>query len=148
MINTIINRFKIFSITQEYKFVFLSPKKLNIKADKQKMEQVIYNLISNAINYSDDDKKIYITILPRKNIRVNISDTGPGIKNEEIDKIWDKYYKALKNYKRNNIGTGLGLSIVKNIFEMHNYKYGVISKKDKGTTFYFEIKKKNIRKDN
>lgn len=148
MIETIINRFKIFSITQEYEFVFLSPKEVIIKADKQKMEQVIYNLISNAINYSNDNKKIYITILPRKNIRVNISDTGPGIKKEDINKIWDKYYKAEKNHKRNTIGTGLGLSIVKNIFEIHNYKYGVISKKDKGTTFYFEIVKKNVKKKN
>ena len=148
MIKTIINRFKIFSITQEYEFTFLSPKKVIIKADKQKMEQVIYNLISNAINYSNDKKKIYITILPRKDIRVNISDTGPGIKKEDINKIWDKYYKAEKKHKRNTIGTGLGLSIVKNIFEIHNYKYGVISKKDKGTTFFFEIKKKNVKQNN
>ena len=148
MIKTIINRFKIFSITQEYEFIFLSPPTLIIKADKQKMEQVIYNLISNSINYSNESKKIYITILPRVNIRVNISDTGPGIKKEDINKIWDKYYKAEKKHKRNTIGTGLGLSIVKNIFEMHNYKYGVISKKNKGTTFFFEINKKNIKKDN
>ena len=126
-------------MTQDYEFVFLSPSEVIIKADKQKMEQVIYNLISNAINYSSDSKKIYITILPRKNIRVNISDTGPGIKKEDINKIWDKYYKAKKNHQRNTIGTGLGLSIVKNIFELHNYKYGVISKKNKGTTFFFEI---------
>ena len=145
MIKAIINRFKIFSITQDYEFIFLSPSEINIKADKQKMEQVIYNLISNAINYSGNNKKIYITILPRKNIRVNISDTGPGIKKEDINKIWDKYYKNEKNYKRNTIGTGLGLSIVKNIFEIHNYKYGVISKKDKGTTFFFEIEKKNVK---
>ncbi len=139
LIETIIHRFKIFSMTQDYEFVFLSPSEVIIKADKQKMEQVIYNLISNAINYSSDSKKIYITILPRKNIRVNISDTGPGIKKEDINKIWDKYYKAKKNHQRNTIGTGLGLSIVKNIFELHNYKYGVISKKNKGTTFFFEI---------
>lgn len=142
LIKIIIERFKIFSITQEYEFIFLSPKKLMIKADRQKMEQVIYNLIGNAINYSDKCKKIYVTILMRKNIRVNISDTGPGIKEEDITKIWEKYYKAKKNYKRNTIGTGLGLSIVKNIFELHNYKYGVISKKNKGTTFFFEIELK------
>lgn len=142
LIDTIINRFKIFTVTQEYQFIFLSPNKLMIKADKQKIEQVIYNLIGNAINYSEDSKKIYITILNRKNIRVNISDTGPGIKKEDINKIWDKYYKAQKNHKRNMIGTGLGLSIVKNILELHSYKYGVISKKNKGTTFFFEIKLK------
>ena len=142
MINTIIQRFKIFSITQDYEFILYIPKKLIIKADKQKMEQVLYNLISNAINYAFDSKKIYIVILPRKNIRVLISDTGPGIKKDDINKIWDKYYKAEKNHKRSTVGTGLGLSIVKNIFELHHYKYGVISKKNKGTTFFFEIKTK------
>ena len=143
LINTIINRFKIFSITQDYKFNFYSPDKLIICADKIKIEQVIYNLISNAINYSENSKNIYITILPRRNIRVNISDTGKGIKKEDIDNIWNKYYKANKNHQRNTIGTGLGLSIVKNILELHSYKYGVISKKNKGTTFYFEIKRKS-----
>ena len=145
LIDIIIKRFKIFSITQEYEFKFLSPKELIVKADKQKMEQVLYNLIGNAINYSVISKRIYITILPRKNIRVNISDIGPGIKKDDINKIWDKYYKVEKNHKRNTIGTGLGLSIVKNIFEMYNYKYGVISKKNKGTTFFFEIEKKNVK---
>ena len=139
MINIIIKRFKIFSITQDYEFMYYHPDKLMIYADKQKMEQVIYNLIGNAINYSEEKKKIYITILKTNTIRVHIADTGPGIKKDDIDKIWDKYYKADKNHKRNTIGTGLGLSIVKNIFELHNYKYGVISKKNKGTTFYFEI---------
>ena len=142
LISTIIQRFKIFSLTQDYAFMYYAPKKLMIKADKQKIEQVIYNLISNAINYSADSKKIYITILTRKNIRVHISDTGPGIDKKDLEKIWNKYYKADKNHKRNTIGTGLGLSIVKNILELHSYKYGVISKKNKGTTFYFEIKLK------
>ena len=139
MIETIINRFKIFSITQDYEFTFLSPKEVLIKADKQKMEQVIYNLIGNALNYSENKKKIYITIIVRDKVRVGISDTGKGINKEEINSIWDKYYKAKKNHKRNTVGTGLGLSIVKNIFELHNYKFGVISKKNKGTTFYFII---------
>ena len=149
LISTIISRFKIFSITQDYEFIFLAPSSLMVYADKPKMEQVIYNLIGNAINYSSNDKKIYITILVHKNIRINISDTGPGISKEDIDKIWNKYYKVDKKHRRNTIGTGLGLSIVKNIFELHGYKYGVISKKNKGTTFYFEInnnKKKTKKK--
>ena len=139
VINTIIHRFNIFSVTEDFKFVCNYPDSLIINADKAKIEQVIYNLISNAINYSLDKKKVYITILIKDKIRVNITDVGPGIKESDIDKIWDKYYKADKSHKRNTIGTGLGLSIVKNILELHQYKYGVISKKDKGTTFYFEF---------
>lgn len=142
LIDTIVKRFKIFSITQEYEFICKYPNNIIINADKQKIEQVIYNLVSNALNYSN--KKVYINILKRKeNIRVLITDTGSGIDKKDIVNIWDKYYQADKNHKRNMIGTGLGLSIVKNILNLHNYKYGIVSKKNIGTTFYFEIKKSN-----
>ena len=70
-----------------------------------------------------------------------IIDSGPGLDDSEIDHIFDKYYRSKKNHKRHIYGTGLGLSIVKNILILHNYNYGVISKKGKGTTFYFDIKK-------
>ena len=139
VVNTIIHRFKIFSVTEDCEFICHYPENVMINADKAKIEQVIYNLIGNAINYSLDKKKVYITILVKDKIRINITDIGPGIREKDIEKIWDKYYKADKSHKRNTIGTGLGLSIVKNILELHQYKYGVISKKDKGTTFYFEI---------
>lgn len=111
--------------------------------DKNKIEQVIYNLINNAVNYTGNDKNIFVELLnEKKKYVVKIKDTGKGIKPEEIDKIWDKYYHNNKKHKRNSIGTGLGLSIVKNILEIHKFKYGVSTKKDKGTTFFFEISKK------
>ena len=75
----------------------------------------------------------------KKYIRVSVIDTGKGIDKDEIDKIWDKYYKSEKNHTRNKVGTGLGLSIVKNILIKHNYKYGVNSEKGKGTEFYFDV---------
>ena len=81
-------------------------------------------------------------VLDKKNIRVEIKDTGKGIKEDELDKVWDKYYKSEKKHKRNTIGTGIGLSIVKNIFILHNFKYGIISKVNKGSTFWFEIPRK------
>ena len=146
----IIDRYEIFSLTEKYKFVFeCNKKKIMIHADKQKMEQVLYNLISNAVNYTGDDKVVKIKINDNEDgsCRVEVIDTGKGIKKEEIDLIWDKYYKSNKKHKRNMLGTGLGLSIVKNIFELHNYKYGVTSKKNKGSTFYFEIPKEKKCKD-
>ena len=140
LINTIIERFKIYNLTEKYTFIVNTPKKAIIKADKQKIEQVIYNLIGNAINYTSDEKKIYINVYERNNqIRVSISDIGKGINKKDLKNIWDKYYKSDKNHRRNTIGTGLGLSIVKHIFQLHQYKYGVITKKNKGTTFYFFI---------
>ena len=142
LINTILNRFKIFEFTKNYEFIFNYKEPLIIKADKQKLEQVIYNLIGNAINYTGNDHKVYINVYNnKKNIRVEITDTGKGIKKDEIDKVWDKYYKSEKKYKRNTVGTGIGLSIVKNIFLLHNFKYGINSIENKGTTFWFEINK-------
>lgn len=143
VINTILNRFKIFSYTKNFKFIFDYQDELIIKADKQKIEQVIYNLIGNAINYTGLDKFVYINVFnEKKKIRVEITDTGKGIKNEDINKVWDKYYKSEKKYKRQTIGTGIGLSIVKNIFILHGFTYGIISKENKGSTFWFEIPKK------
>lgn len=114
----------------------------NINADKKKIEQVIYNLLNNAINYTGEDKKVYIALKDLESkIRLEVKDTGSGIDLEDINHIWDKYYKVDKKYKRVTHGTGLGLSIVKNILIMHEYKYGVESEKGIGTTFYFEIDK-------
>lgn len=64
-----------------------------------------------------------------------------GIDEKDIPYIWNKYYKNEKEHKRSLVGTGLGLNIVKSILELHEYEYGVDSRKNKGTTFYFEIKK-------
>lgn len=140
LIQTIIKRYEIFSTTLEYKFILNTKEKIIIEADKQKLEQVIYNLINNAINYTGDDKQIYINILKDEDITVEIIDTGKGINKEEINLVWDKYYKSKKNHQRNTVGTGLGLAIVKQILELHNFEYGVKSEKEKGTNFYFKIK--------
>ena len=93
----------------------------------------ILNYMNNNISKAYDIWNFY---------KVEIKDTGKGIKKEDLKHIWDKYYHSDKKHKRNNYGTGLGLSIVKNILQMHNYKYGVESS-DKGATFYFEIPKDN-----
>lgn len=141
MINTIIERFNILCERDGYKINY-SGFDYVISADKKKLEQVIYNLINNAINYTGDDKQVYIDLIDmKKSIKVVVRDTGKGIDKEDIDYIWDKYYKVDKKYKRVTYGTGLGLSIVKNALILHNFKYGVSSEKDKGTSFYFEIDK-------
>ena len=144
-IKTIIKRFKVLSEAENYKFIFKRTKPLMITADEKKIEQVIYNLLTNAVNYTGKDKKIIVEIKENKTYyRVSIKDTGKGIDPEEIDMLWDKYYKNEKNHKRNKIGTGLGLSICKTILVKHNWNYGVESKKGKGTKFYFDIKKEDV----
>ena len=142
-IKTIVKRYEIIKETENYHFVLDMPEKAIVTADQKKISQVIYNLINNAINYTGKDKKVTIRVKKEKDsYLVEIIDTGKGIKEEDIPFIWDKYYKNEKNHQRNVVGTGLGLSIVKTILENHHFKYGVKSEKNKGTTFYFNIKKK------
>ena len=139
LITKVLHRFDY--LTEEgYTLKFVSKKEYIIYADIQKIEQVIYNLVINAVNYTGKDKKVTVKIEENKGyIRVYVIDTGKGIDESEINLIWDKYYKNEKNHQRNKIGTGLGLSIVKNILIKHNYNYGVISTKGKGSKFYFDI---------
>ena len=141
-INTILKRYDILREKEGYQFIFKQTKPLMIQADRAKMEQVIYNLINNAINYTGKDNKVTIKVKESKDsIRVQIIDTGKGIKEEDLDVIWDRYYKSSKKHKRNAFGTGLGLSIVKNVLEHHHFNYGVTSKINKGTTFFFDVPK-------
>lgn len=143
LIEEIIEKYSILKEIENYHFIFTHEEKsIMIKADKKKLQQVIYNLLNNAINYTGDDNTVTIKVTNKQKIKVEIMDTGKGIKKEEIPFIWDKYYKNKKKHKRNLIGTGLGLSIVKKILEEHEYPYGVKTKENKGTTFYFEIPKK------
>jgi signal transduction histidine kinase len=73
-------------------------------------------------------------------VKIEITDTGNGISKEDIDLIFDKYYRS-ENHKRTTVGTGLGLSIVKAILKKHRYPYGVKSTIGNGTTFWFKILK-------
>lgn len=143
-IKTVVDRFSYLEETKNYKFVYNGIENAIVNADKMKMEQVIYNLIGNATNYVLEDKTVIINLKEVDNeYLVEVTDHGKGIDKKDLELIWDKYYRVDKKHKRNTIGTGLGLSIVKNIFIMHNLEYGVRSKKGKGTTFYFKIKKED-----
>ena len=142
LIRDILKRYQIIKETENYNLILESPQSIIVKADKKRISQVIYNLINNAINYTGDDLKVTIRITEnQKDCKIEIRDTGKGIDEKDLPNIWNRYYKKEKNHKRNVVGTGLGLSIVKNILEQHNFKYGVNSIKNKGTTFYFQIKK-------
>ena len=142
LINNIIKSYNIIKDSENYNFILNLPKKALVKGDINKISQVIYNLVNNAINYTGEDLKVIIEVIEKKkSFLVNIKDTGKGIKKEELNIIWDKYYKNEKNHKRNKVGTGIGLSIVKNILDIHKFKYGVTSEIGKGTIFYFEITK-------
>ena len=141
-LNDILKRYDIVIEKENYNFKLDIVDKAIIKADRAKMEQVIYNLINNAIEHTGDDLTVIIELKKSLDSYVlNITDTGKGIPKEEIPLVWKKYYKKDKNHHRNVIGSGIGLSIVKNILDKHNFKYGINSKIDKGTTFYIKFHK-------
>lgn len=110
-------------------------------SDKNKIEQVLVNLYSNAIRYSKVNESINIKVDDRNSdVVIYIENTGVHIPEEDIEKIWDRFYRIEKSRNRASGGTGLGLLIVKNILELHNSKYGV-KNTEKGVEFYFSLPK-------
>ena len=110
-----------------------------MRISEKQLEQVIYNLINNAINYTGKDKQVFVRqINTDSGVIVEVEDTGDGIEEDKIKLIFDKYYRS-ENHKREVVGTGLGLSIVKAVLKMHNYDYGVRSTLGKGSTFWFKL---------
>lgn len=141
-IKKIIKKYEIIKETENYNLIFDSPKKVLVHADKSKINQVVYNLINNAINYTGKDKTVTIKVSEEDiSYLIEIIDTGKGISNKDLKYIWDKYYKTDKKHQRNVVGSGVGLSIVKNILIRHGFDYGVNVKKNHGTIFYFRINK-------
>ena len=142
LIQTILKHYEYLKTSENYQFVLEYGSCDIVRADKKRIEQVMYNLINNAINYTGHDKKIIIRIIDvSEGIKIEVSDTGNGIDEKDLALIWDKYYKVDKSFKREVYGTGIGLSIVKNILINHNFKYGVDTIKGIGTTFWFIINK-------
>ena len=139
-IHTVLERFEFLTETQGYTIVRDIDDELYTRADKDKIEQVVYNLIGNAVNYTGDDKKITVS-LHRKNekIRFSVTDTGKGIPPEECSTIWERYYSSAETHKRPIKGTGLGLSIVKTILVKHGFGFGVDSEVGMGSTFFVDF---------
>ncbi len=137
-IKNIISRLATFT---DYNITFNYKENVYIEADELQISQVIYNLLTNAINYTGDDKVIKVNQIVKDNIvRIEVTDTGEGIAEEKLPNIWERYYKTDKTHKRSVVGTGLGLSIVKTILLRHGAKFGVKSQIGKGSTFWFELK--------
>lgn len=114
-----------------------------VKGDREKINQVLINLVSNAIYHSHPEGviEIYFESINDNEIKISIKDYGEGISEGDIKYVWDRFYKADKSRKRKESGTGLGMSIVKNILEAHKSVYGIQSKAGEGTTVWFFLKR-------
>jgi signal transduction histidine kinase len=133
----ILARFDYLAETQGYRFCVDVDEGLYTFADKQKLGQVMYNLIGNALNYTGDDKTVRVRLKKESEaIRFEVSDSGRGIPEEELSEIWERYYRSSETHKRPVKGTGLGLSIVKTILEKHAFRFGVNSVVGVGSSFY------------
>ncbi len=110
--------------------------------DKNKIKQVFINLIDNAIKYSFENSKIKISFFDMDTSHlVEITDEGAGISEEDLARIFERFYRTDKARSRDKGGTGLGLAIVKHIIEAHNQTINARSATGVGTTFAFTIKK-------
>lgn len=135
----VLNTYKVME-NEGFVFNLKTPKTAFVVADESKIKQVISNLVSNAVKYCGKDKTVTITIKKTSNkYRLEVSDHGPGIPQEEIPHVWERYYRASSNFNRPQEGSGLGLSIVKGILTKHHAGFGVESKVGHGSTFWFEL---------
>jgi len=139
----IISRFDVLTDKEGYSFETDIEEKLFVSGNEPMLRRTLYNLISNAVNYTGEDKRVNISLKRKgENLRFEVTDTGEGIPKEKQSVIWDRYYKSNETHKRAVVGTGIGLSIVKNVLILHKADYGVISDTGKGSTFWFELKAK------
>jgi signal transduction histidine kinase len=129
----------LFSVSLRKGFIVdLPPSMPDIMADGAKVVSVLHNLMDNAIKYSGDSQEIVITgHLKDDGIAVSVRDFGPGIAPDDIDKVFDKFYRGKNPATLRHHGSGLGLAIAKGIIEAHNGKIWCESLQGKGTTFSF-----------
>jgi two-component system, OmpR family, phosphate regulon sensor histidine kinase PhoR len=138
----IVNQFQSLADSKKLELIYL-PCRENLKlfGDKNKLKQALDNLITNAIKYTETGK-VEVTVEEEKKFgRVIVRDTGIGIHEEDLSRIFERFYRVDKARSREVGGTGLGLAIVKHIIEAHSSKISVTSKVGEGSEFSFTLKK-------
>ena len=130
-----------------YHFVFQCDSDYTVNADEEKIKQVITNLINNAVKFCGEDNTIIVSLKKRgRLVAFRVEDHGPGIAPEELEHIWERYYRSSTNMKREQEGTGLGLSICKEILTLHKAKFGTDSTLGEGSQFWFELECQKVEK--
>ncbi len=126
-----------------------APKSCYVHADRNRMGQVLTNLIMNAIKYGKEGGMVMVKLQPEgREVMVSVNDNGPGIPSVYLKRIFERFYRVDKSRSRDSGGTGLGLSIVKHILEAHDSRIYVESTVGRGTTFYFKLKLGRVINEN
>lgn len=129
--------------------LLLASQQAFVSADREKIQQVLYNLIDNAIKFSDDYSVITIeTTLKNDKFFVSVRDRGSGIPKDSLAKIWDRFYKIDVSRGKDRKGTGLGLSIVKEIIATHKQNINVVSTEGVGSEFIFTLARSKKDREN
>lgn len=139
LVRGVVNSAQLLADQEDAQILFVQDTSVYVWGDEFKIEEVVTNYVSNAINHIDGERKIEIKMQRREgHIRLSVFNTGKPIPEEDIDKIWIKFYKVDKARTREYGGSGIGLSIVKAIMESMNQKFGV-KNYENGVEFWFEL---------
>ncbi|CAD2079461.1 PAS domain-containing sensor histidine kinase [Jeotgalicoccus coquinae] len=115
---------------------------VHVEADKDRLGQIVLNLVANAVNYTADNGAIFINVEERTSkVVISVRDTGMGIPAESLDRLFERFYRVDQARSRHSGGTGLGLAIVKHLVESHGGNIFVKSKEGIGSTFTVELPK-------
>jgi two-component system phosphate regulon sensor histidine kinase PhoR len=119
----------------------VDPSSLTVRADRGHLEQILINLLDNAIKYSHEGGKINVSVIERdqREIEFSIKDDGIGIPKDELPRKFERFYRVDKGRSQESGGTGLGLSIVKHLIQAHGGRIWVESRLGEGSTFYFTL---------
>lgn len=141
-IKNIVNEFSLIAEEKNIQIIFNPPNTgLQVFGDKERLRQVFVNLIQNAIKYTDEGNVEILLEEEKKSVNIIVIDTGIGIPQEDLDRIFERFYRVDKARSKAVGGTGLGLAIVKHIIDAHSSKIIVESVYGKGSKFSFKLKK-------
>ena len=139
-IRAILGRYSKLIDQEGYDLTFDADGEAWVNAEELRIDQVLYNLINNAISFTGDDMKVIVRQTIEEGwVKIEVIDSGDGIPSEKLPYIWDRYYKVDKAHRRSVVGTGLGLSIVKGALDLHQALYGVDSDPQTGSLFWFKL---------
>ena len=120
--------------------LLFASKQMEVFADKRKIQQVLYNLLDNAIKFSDPESTVTIETTERgEKVSISVKDYGIGIPRSALGKIWERFYKTDLSRGKDKKGTGLGLAIVKEAIQAHGENISVVSTEGVGTEFIFTL---------